>query len=355
MDWSGVRYWYDGLEPRDKWLLASLIALALLFLTPWRKHLATEGAVQPKEGEAYLLLAPGPGSVKEVRALKGKVLAAGELAFSYVPQVEPPSYAPQAYLPGYAYNSMPYQEDERKIRERYAREITEANSYITSTQQQLNRAYSEQVRLPRGGISYDVQLAQNALVRAQQAPNELRGKMEQELAALRVQRDAYVKLNQSAQAQLYARPMVGTNNAGDLTVTVNDRVWVQSTTLRSGAVIRADQECATLVPEQAAFEVLAAIPVGFAGEIRQGMAATLEVTGWLRDAERIPLHLTRVGNRNLEQEEIAALRRGPEPGGPFVLATFELEHADGRLFPPPDHCQLEMMGSRRCLLQRIFR
>jgi hypothetical protein len=200
-----------------------------------------------------------------------------------------------------------------------------------------------------------VQLAQNALARAQQAPNDLRAKMEQELAALRVQRDAYIKLNQSAQAQLYAKPMVGNNNAGDLTVMVSDRVWVQSTTLRTGALIHADQECATLVPEGAAFEVLAAIPVGFAGEVGQGMAATLEVTGWLRDAERIPLHLAKVGNRTLEREEIAALMRGPATEGPFVLATFDLDHADGRLFPPPEHCQLEMRGTNRCLLQRIFR
>lgn len=93
-----------------------------------------------------------------------------------------PAYNDTASATSY---TIPYQEDERKIRERYQRQIKESYAYIASDQQQLNRAYSEQGFSRKGGPSYDVQLAQNALARAQAEPGELSRKMEQELGALR--------------------------------------------------------------------------------------------------------------------------------------------------------------------------
>jgi len=323
---------------------------------PWRRELAAEVVLRPKEGEGYALLAPAEGRVREAQALKGKVLkgkvlAAGDPAFTYVPQVEVAGSIGR-YTPAYSYNANPGAEEERRIRERYSRQITEAYGYIASDQQQVSRAWSEQVRAPRGGVSYEVQLAQNALARAQQLPGELSRKMEQELSAARAQRDAYARVNQLAQSQIATRPVA--QGVGDLAVPVHDRVWVQSSSLQAGMLIHPGQPCAVLIPDGANFEFLAAVPAALVRDIRPGLGAMLEVEGWLRDAELIPLLLVKLGNRNLEPEEAAGLLPGGAGAGPYVLAVFRLADPEGRLFPPPEHCRMHMAGLRRCLVQRLL-
>ena len=126
MDWLDIQYWYEDLEARDKWKLVGLVTLALVLLVPWRRSAEVEASVRQQEGLSYPLLAPANGQVKEVRAEMGAILVPGTVVYTY----------------------------------------------ITSDQQQLRRAYSEQIFRPRGGVSGDVQLAQNALERAQAVPED---------------------------------------------------------------------------------------------------------------------------------------------------------------------------------------
>ena len=353
MGWDSVRYWWDGLATRDRFLLAGILASALVLLTPWRKQLATEAAMVPAEGEAYPLKAPGQGSVRQAQAVRDKVLLPGEMAFTYAPQGLPPAY-PAVQYNGAAYNASPYQDQEQRIRDSYNRQINDANAYIVSAQQQLARAYSEPNRSPRGGWSSDVQLAQNALVRAQQAPGDLRRKMEEELAAVRLQRDAYTRFNQSVQAQLNPRAAYN-GGAGELPVTVDQRVWVQSSTLCPGLSVQPGQDCAVLVPDGAAMEIRTAIPADFAREVHPGMTATLEVSRWMRDAESYPISLAKLGNRELARDEVQAVLPGAPADTAFVLATFRLGQTDDRLFPPPARCKVMMAGPRRSFLERFMR
>ncbi len=176
--------------------------------------------------------------------------------------------------------------------------------------------------------------------------------MEEELAAARQRRDSYSRFNQTVQAELYPRPVA--NSRGEMTVTVGERVWVQSSTLRPGLGVQPDQDCALLVPERAVLEILAAVPAAFAREVHPGMAATLEVDRWMRDAETYPLTLARLGNRELDPEEALVFHPGV-PATPYVLATFQLDQANEHLFPPPPNCKIRMAGARHCCLVRLFR
>jgi hypothetical protein len=349
MGWSSVRYWYEDLEPRDLWKLVGGLALVLLLLTPWRTGIVAEATVKPRDGEAYPLVAPGQGYVKEVRAEKDKMLDPGDLVFSYVPPMDPATY------PGYNYTAtatsfaIPYQEDERKIRERYQRQIKEAYAYIASDQQQLNRAYSEQGFSRKGGPSYDVQLAQNALARAQAEPGELSRKMEQELAAVRQQRDDYNSLR-SSQPGPYVRPP----GSAEVPVTATERALVLSLPIRPGSQLHEGLECASLLPEGSAMEIQAAIPATVAKDLQIGMPATLEITAWMHDAELVPVRLEKVGNRNLEGSEVAALAVRPAKEVKYVLVTLGPNAPEGRLFPPPRNRKVRLSGALRCLLQRIL-
>ena len=351
MDWPSLRYWYEDLEPVDKWKLAGLVTLVLVLLVPWRQSALAEARVQPREGQAGPLLAPAKGRVKEVTAEKDAVRAQEAVIYTYVVSADPAAFAGNAYSLGATPGSLAYVEEERRVREDYQRQIREAYAYITSDQQQLNRAYSEQGLRPRGGLAYDVQLAQNALQRAQAVPAELSRKMELELASIRRQRDDFNRTNLNPGITQNFRQQAGSD---DLPVRVDQRVLVMAIPIRPGNLVSAGSGCATLLPEGAAMVVQAAIPVPLAKELRAGMPATLEVTAWLHDADEVPLVLEKVGNRGLETDEVAALAPKAGKDTSYTLVTFTPVRPDSGLFPPPANCRIRVKGAWRCLLQRLL-
>ena len=357
MSFLAVRYWYEDLEPRDKWKLAGMLVGALVLLTPSRREITLEALVKPNEGSLISLISPGQGYIREMPLAKDKVLMPGDLAFSYVPQVDYGRNAKRGFAQdtfvAQSYSTA-YQDDERKIRDRYKQQISDAYTYITSYQEQLNRAYAEHNSGSNGDDSSAVQSAQNALNRAQQVPGELARKQEQELAAIRNQRDSNTRMVQFAQGD--GSPCIGgaalNATTGDMAVTVNQRVFVWSAAI--GASVTPGQECASLLPEGAALEVTTAVPVAFLSELRVGTSAALEVLNWMHDAENTPLRVEKIGNRNLTREEVLALMPKALPEVQFVLVTFKRIKAEGGLFPPPKKCKVQLVGVPRCLLQRLF-
>jgi len=308
MDWLDIQYWYEDLEARDKWKLVGLVTLALVLLVPWRRSAEVEASVRQQEGLSYPLLAPANGQVKEVRAEMGAILVPGTVVYTY----------------------------------------------ITSDQQQLRRAYSEQIFRPRGGVSGDVQLAQNALERAQAVPAELGRKMEQELASIRKQWEDFYPNNAAPFAFPYNRPQPA---AEEVPVRGEERVLVMALPIRQGSLVIVGSACATLLPESAAMAVQAPVPAALARDLRAGMLATLEVTAWLHDAKAVPLFLETVGNRTLEPDEVAALAPHASQASrdsSYVLVTFAPAGLDSGLFPPPATCRVQVKGVPRCLLQRML-
>jgi multidrug resistance efflux pump len=356
MDLTGVRYWYEDLEPFDKVKLAGILAAALVLLVPWRTEWSAPATVKPLEGELAPVLAPGTGYVREMRSEAGKLVAEGDLLFTYAPQADPVRLVTAPTLPGYTNTTAPYQDEERQIRDRYRVQVNDAYAIITSTQQQLNRTYSEQNPSRRNSNAYDIQLAQNAVTRAQAVPGELSRKMEAELAVLRNARDSSYRLSQFTQSQVQqaTRTAQALPAPGEVAVAADGPAWVWSTAIRPGARIVAGQECALLLPEGARCEVTAALPAAFAKDLRPALTASLEILTWMHDAENVALRVQKVGNRNLDKDEVKALLPNPPDSGPFVLVTFRPAKADSHMFPPPRKCEVHVAGVRRCLLQRIL-
>jgi len=358
MDLTDARDYWESLETGDKVKLGAMLALALALLVPWRKHLVSPVLVLPRDQDLVLLLAPGPGLVREVPALRGKVLEAGEVVYTYLPQGEAANPAPQAPWSPQVASFNPLLEDEQRIRDRYRRQLEDANAIIRSNQDQLNRIYQES-SWPRGNSAYEAQLAQNALARAQEAPRELNRKMEQELAAQRAQRDTYLRASQPTQAVRYLQPVQPSQApadpaTGEIAVTASERALLWSCNLARGSRVVQGQRCGQLLPEGAAFQVSAALPAALAQDLREGMPATLELVAWMHDAERVGLRLEKVGNRPLEREELATLLPDAVKGVPYLLVTFRAEPGEPRLFPPPRNCRLHLTGLARCWLRRFW-
>jgi hypothetical protein len=141
---------------------------------------------------------------------------------------------------------------------------------------------------------------------------------------------------------------------GEVGVTAEGRAWIWSVAIRPGARITAGQECALLLPEEARCEVTAALPAAFAKDLRVALPATLEVLTWMHDAENVALRVVKVGNRNLDKDEVKALLPLATDPGAYVLVTFRPLRSDHPLFPPPRKCEVHVAGVRRCLLQRIL-
>jgi hypothetical protein len=352
MDLSGIRYWYDGLEPVDKLVLAGSLVLALVLLVPWRKEVNVDASVRPVAGELVPLLAPGAGFVKEGVKQQGEVLAAGDVVFTYTPQVDPVRYLAPVYAQSYdSSSSDPYQAHERSIRETYQRQMTDANGIINSCQDQLNRIFRGQGLNRGSGAAYEIQLAQNALARAREVPGELNRKLNQDLADLRSQRESDTRLRLPVP---YQGAATTTAANGDVAVTVADRVYLWSITVRFGTRLAAGQECASLLPEGAAVEVQGVVRAALAKELRTGQMASLEVVNQAHDAELVGMRLEKIGNRDLDQDEVASLMPAAVPDGHYRLVTLTPLEPDARLFPPPAKCKLRMRGASRCLLQRIL-
>jgi hypothetical protein len=317
--------------------------------------LTAAASVRPAAGELVTLMAPGQGFVKDGIKDQGTVIEAGDVLFSFTPQADPVRYVAPVYNPYPSSTDLdPYQEREQKIRDNYQRQMTEANGIITSCQEQVNRAFREQAFSPKHGYSYELQLAQNALARAREVPAELNRKMALEYAEVRAQRESDNRLRLPAPASPYQGAAQITAANGDMAVTVADRACVWSLAIRFGTRIVAGQACAELLPEGGAVEVQAVIPVAFAKEIRPGLAATLEVVNQFHDAEMIPLRFEKLGNRELDREEVASLIPTAPKDGHYRLVSFAPVEADPRLFPPPKKCRLHLRGAKRCLLQRIL-
>jgi len=141
---------------------------------------------------------------------------------------------------------------------------------------------------------------------------------------------------------------------GDVAVTIADRVYVWSVPIRNGSRITAGQECASLLPEGAAVVIQALIPAPFLTELRPGQTATLEVVNQIHDAESVLLRIEKLGNRDLDKEEVASLQPSAKQDGHYRLVGLSPVEPDARLFPPPRKCKLHLVGAKRCLLQRIF-
>ena len=355
--WYSIRYWYEDLEAWDKGRLGIGLAVALLLFTPWHKKLAIDAAMQPKPEGLVVLVAPGTGYVKEMPAERGKILAAGELAFSYSPQTQAaygsafPQYTPYSQPATNSIAAGMYQEDEQKIRDRYQRQMEDAYAAMDLYQEQVNRAYSQ----GDAGL-YDAQLATKALARAREVPYELNRQMSQELAALHSERDSYRALNQSAQLQIaqYQRAPSDPSPSSDVPVKVDGRVCVWSTAIRGGMRIRAGQECARLFPEDGALEIRGVVPAEFIKEVHPGQAATLEMVDQAHDAVFVPIRITQTGNRDLDWDEARTFLPTAMHFIHYRLVTLEPLKLDPRLFPPPARCRVHLVGAYRCLLQRIF-
>jgi hypothetical protein len=350
--WIGLHDWWEQLEVRDLVLLALAAAVGIGAMTPWRREWVQEAKVRPHEGELQVLLAPGQGVVTALAAQVGMVLGPGEVLYGYRPLPESPGPAVNVATSSSLFFNASWAE-EKKIRDRYSALTAEAYTYLKSSQDQLNRVYRDQRPGRRDPNSAnDVQLALNALARAREVPEELRRKMEQEINVLRRERESF---SRSSQAAVVQRSSTSEGAGGEISVRVSERVLVSSLFIQRGSPVSAEQECAALLPESALLEIAAAVPTAFAGELRAGAVATLEVQAWMRDSEKVPLRLVGVGNRNLDPAEVADLVARPAGDASYVLATFEAVSADGKLFPPPGTCRIQLVGARRALLQRLLK